>query len=681
MGCCASQVACCCGPASCALCCNFLPPINESTGTRIMYSLLFTFTFIIQCVMQIPNLQYFIEKHAVNISEICVLSLSNSGCAQLVGYTAVYRIGLAVTTFYFLLMLLTVCVPSSNHWRASIQNGYWIFKLIFLCGFIIAAFVIPSEFSIYWMYVGMVGGFLFIILQLILLVDFCHAWNATWVGRTQGRRNTCGTCCTTVVSLFVFALAVVGMVFLFLFYGAYGCTTNHIFLGINIGLCVLLTFLTILPCTKNRNPNAGLLQASVICLYVVYLTWSALTSEPMEEIKNFLDTLKVKASSVISGDTQSSTSRSVLTTTTEIVPSLNYTTKCRPDPAFPESDRISAYVGLVFMFIMAVYGSVRTSDDAHKLGVTTEGKSCFCCLITKRDNPSELGGQRVIQNESSQVVYSYSFFHFVFCLAALNIMMQLTNWYSPAMSDLDNFGRNWAAVWVKIASSWVCVAIYIWSLFIPKFCFGRNLSFPVDETDEVDGKRDVEVAVKEDYSQRKQRVRSMSEQSDRSASHGALKDFGGSSQALSKGSKENIAMKNVKKSQENISGIKGSKENLSRMALLKSSEENLSRMALLKGSEENLSRAVLLKGSQENLKRNAKTPSREKLHNLDEANERIEELGGRRLTGGAKEIILNKKLASKDRSQSQEKLASSKGKSLSQSSLSGQQSKARSQVV
>lgn len=31
-----------------------------------------------------------------------------------------------------------------------------------------------------WMYVGMGGGLLFIILQLILLVDFTHSWNAKW---------------------------------------------------------------------------------------------------------------------------------------------------------------------------------------------------------------------------------------------------------------------------------------------------------------------------------------------------------------------------------------------------------------------------------------------------------------------------------------------------------------------
>ncbi|GFO46293.1 serine incorporator 3, partial [Plakobranchus ocellatus] len=466
MGCCTSQIACCCGPASCALCCESLPPINESTGTRAMYIGLLTISFIIQCIMLIPGLKTIVEETFVDIPEFCVDLQPHGYCTRLSGYRAVYRVSIAVVVFHFLMMLLTISVPSSNHWRASIQNGYWLFKAVLLAGFGVAAFYVPRDFSRYWMYFGLVGGAAFIILQLIMLVDFTHAWNATWVGRRRGERNTCGVIATVLVALLLFAAAIFGMIMLFVFYGIGDCSTNQIFLAINTGLCILLTFLTILPCTERRNPNAGLLQASVICVYVVYLTWAGLTSEPPEKVQNPLDGLRqvgrVMALVASPPDEPVSPTHEVVTLQDSPPvaaenPSKMYNASCRPDPSFPEIDNVAAYVGIFIMFVMAVYASVRTSHSAHKLGIRKA-----------RDNPSHHGGQKVIQNEAQEVVYSYAFFHFVFCLAALYIVMQLTSWYNPWIADLSTFGLNWAAVWVKMASSWVCVAIYIYSLFIPR---------------------------------------------------------------------------------------------------------------------------------------------------------------------------------------------------------------------
>jgi hypothetical protein len=36
-----------------------------------------------------------------------------------------------------------------------------------------------------WMVIGMIGGFLFLLIQLVLIVDFAHAWNESWLGKYE----------------------------------------------------------------------------------------------------------------------------------------------------------------------------------------------------------------------------------------------------------------------------------------------------------------------------------------------------------------------------------------------------------------------------------------------------------------------------------------------------------------
>lgn len=65
-------------------------------------------------------------------------------CSQIVGYLAAYRVCMGVAGFFFLLAIIMICVRSSKDPRAYLQNGFWLFKWLFVIGLVVAFFFIPD---------------------------------------------------------------------------------------------------------------------------------------------------------------------------------------------------------------------------------------------------------------------------------------------------------------------------------------------------------------------------------------------------------------------------------------------------------------------------------------------------------------------------------------------------------
>merc|ERR1719493_212391 len=97
-------------------------------------------------------------------------------------------------------------------------------------------------------------------------------------------------------------------------------------------------------------------------------------------------------------------------------------------------------------------------------------------VLLKEDTGSggDVEAGAVRDNEEDEVAYSWSLFHVMFALATLYVMMTLTNWYSPSITtDITSFNNNSAAMWVKIISSWLAAAIYLWSMIAPAVLVDR----------------------------------------------------------------------------------------------------------------------------------------------------------------------------------------------------------------
>lgn len=302
-------------------------------------------------------------------------------------------------------------------------------------GLLVGAFYIPKgHFSETWMYVGMCGGFLFILIQLVLLIDFAYNWSGRWIGNYEetGNKRWFVALLACTIFLYIGALAITVLAYIFYTHKS-GCALNKFFISFNLIMCIIISVMTIHPRIQESQPSSGLLQAAVISAYSMYLTWSAMSNEPDAKCNPV-------GASILSSDVGN---------------------------GFNGQTVLAA----IMLFVTVAYSCIRTSGSSG-LSIQADNDDEMEDVLIAGDDGNvkkevEFKGQRVYDNEEGQVAYNYSFFHFTFFLASLYIMMMLTNWYSPEGSDFQTLTSNMATVWVKMASSWACFIIFIWTLIAP----------------------------------------------------------------------------------------------------------------------------------------------------------------------------------------------------------------------
>ncbi|XP_006030895.1 serine incorporator 2 [Alligator sinensis] len=391
-----------------------------------------------------------VENHLYKLPGFCkggsqILGVEGHvNCNSFLGHKSVYRMGFAMAAFFFLFALIMICVRSSKDPRAAIQNGFWFFKFLILIGITVGAFYIPDgSFTSVWFYFGVVGSFFFILIQLILLIDFAHSWSQIWL-RNADEGNAKGWYAGLFFVTFIFyAASITAVVLLYVYYTKHdGCTENKVLISLNLIFCVIISVVSILPKIQNAQPHSGLLQASLITLYTMFITWSALANVPNKSCNPTLLVRNSTATPVAEG----------------------HVTMWWDAPSI---------VGLVIFVLCTLFISIRSSDHAqvNKMMLTEEGPGA----AGSGGASLEDGVHRAYDNEQDSVSYNYSFFHLCLVLASLYIMMTLTNWYRPD-EHFQTMSSPWTAVWVKISSSWAGLLLYLWTLVAPLVLPDRDFS-------------------------------------------------------------------------------------------------------------------------------------------------------------------------------------------------------------
>ncbi|KAF5382109.1 hypothetical protein D9615_004231 [Tricholomella constricta] len=394
------------------------------------------------------------------------------------GVLAIHRICFALSLFHFVLSLSLIGVQDTRDKRAAIQNGWWGPKVLLWLILIGVSFFIPNGFFMFWgNYVSLIGATIFILLGLVLLVDFAHSWSETclenWENSPSSSNFWQWVLVVSTASMYIFTFTLTGL--LYAYFAGSDCTLNRFFISFNLALCIFITILCVHPTVQEYNPRSGLAQAGMVAAYCTYLIVSAVSNHTHESqscnpLRNGKGTRKAV---VILGGVFTFLAIAYSTTRAATQSRALVGKGKKGRVQLPDDDETGhSELG----YVTTQPSRTETPRYQALLAAVNAGAIPASALDEEdSDDEDEVVGE-TRDDERSGTRYNYSWFHIIFAIAAMYVAMLLTDWNvvskrpisGPVDPDSDVYiGRSEVAMWMRVVSSWVCMVLYIWSLLAP----------------------------------------------------------------------------------------------------------------------------------------------------------------------------------------------------------------------
>jgi len=255
--------SCCCGLLKCFQFCPDNKPQNLGrTGTTCSFFLI-SISVIVSIICQ--RYTEYIKVDAWD--DGCDDLEFNSVCKS---NSAVFRISFALVIFFVVQMV--VC-----YFTAYFYDRFWPFKLpsfiALVIGFYFASSNVFDARGYAWF--ARFAGFAFLILQQIILIDLAHIWNEKWVSYSMSQDNQGNNCYLiglVVISLFMYAGAIVALIFMF---NTFDCAENEVILSLTVIFSFLATFYQLFLTSRG-----SLLTSAIMVLYSTYICFSSISLNP-----------------------------------------------------------------------------------------------------------------------------------------------------------------------------------------------------------------------------------------------------------------------------------------------------------------------------------------------------------------------------------------------------------------
>jgi|NOAtaT_6_FD_contig_51_2290215_length_1560_multi_3_in_0_out_0_1 hypothetical protein len=412
----------------CALCFNVND--NQSTG-RVQSVLLLALSVILSLVFQYALAPWILQQRSNLLSKhnpflkyvMTIWSCDDENQDCPVANSGVYRICACTTLFFVLATVASKIRPSSN--REAWSAKYSAYLLLLLA----SALLLPNHPWLDAIYLPLVrlGSAIFIVLQQLILIDLAYRWNDSWLNKEW--YSAIITCCLTF-----FTSSLILIVAIYNFFA--NCSVeNKVFIFLTLVLIIVSTIVQLF------SQEANLLTSSIISLHVTYLLYSAISKNPL----NYSN-----------GSSSSSL--------------------CHPPSAHLHVHNIwSISAGMFLTFLSLVWtgwaftsrNSCTSSPEDVDMELSDDGLHApFLTRPTEEDTVSTRRSHPILGNMWK--------LNASLILVSCWVCVTLTGWGSNTPED--PMGSSKENMYIILASQWVAVLLYIWTLIAPSLFPDRDFS-------------------------------------------------------------------------------------------------------------------------------------------------------------------------------------------------------------
>ncbi|CAA0827304.1 Serinc-domain containing serine and sphingolipid biosynthesis protein [Striga hermonthica] len=247
----ASCLASCCAACACDACRTVVSGISRRSA-RIAYCGLFALSLIVSWILR--------EVAAPLMEKIPWINhFHQTPDREWFETDAVLRVSLGNFLFFTLLAIFMIGVKNQKDPRDGVHHGGWMMKVICWFILVILMFFVPNGIISFYETTSKFGSGLFLLVQVVLLLDFVHGWNDKWVGYDEQFWYMA----LLVVSLvcYVATFSFSGLLFYLFTPSGHDCGLNTFFIVMTLILVFVFAVATLHP-----SVGGSILPASVISL-------------------------------------------------------------------------------------------------------------------------------------------------------------------------------------------------------------------------------------------------------------------------------------------------------------------------------------------------------------------------------------------------------------------------------